>query len=377
MYLKKISEEIVRRYESGNPTAGSELDRREVQLLVIQEINRRLKLEHAQVHLQLGESVPPHAAIATYDITFTDLNTTTDRRKTCTQLEKPFPGSYWTTPTGQYWTDSAGNYWVIKGHECEILVAQSVTNNKVYEITFAGMTPPEGITFEDIVEFLTETKEGYFELVGVLGTPLTAFSFSGVSNLATTNDGFTFDYNIDDALTGQYNDLISIVQQTVLEIPGKDLVTDQIEIINIKKCIYEDLPTYSNKSKATLPTQPINLPRGMGVWKLFSASDPFVSFIPVSSGEMFLYAGRISGAMDELNVYEYHDNKTLIVNKSVTDIPSDMKIQLLVVDPEQLGEYDLLPIPADMEFEVIASVLTILQPQRQSDETNDNNQNIR
>ena len=61
----------------------------------------------------------------------------------------------------------------------------------------------------------------------------------------------------------------------------------------------------------------------------------------------------------------------------MSDITSDMKIQLLVVDPEQLGEYDLLPIPADMEFEVIASVLAILQPQRQSDETNDNNQNIR
>lgn len=377
MYLKKISEEIVRRYESGNPTAGSELDRREVQLLVIQEINRRLKLEHAQVHLQLGESVPPHAAIATYDITFSDLSTSTERRKTCTQLEKPFPGSYWTTPSGQYWTDDAGNYWVITGHQCNILVTQDPTNSKVYEIAFSGMTAPEGITFEDIVEFLTETKDGYFELVGVLGTPLTAFSFSGIANLAATSDGFTFDYNIDDALTGQYDDLISVVQQTVIEIPGKNTVTDSIEIINLRKCIYENLPTYSNKSKATLPTQPINLPRGMGVWKLFSASDPFVSFIPVSSGEMFLYSGRISGAMDELNVYEYHDNKTLIVNKSVTDIPSDMKIQLLVVDPEQLGEYDLLPIPADMEFEVIASVLTILQPQRQSDETNDNNQNIR
>jgi hypothetical protein len=54
-----------------------------------------------------------------------------------------------------------------------------------------------------------------------------------------------------------------------------------------------------------------------------------------------------------------------------------MQIQLLVVDPEQLGEYDLLPIPADMEFEVITSVLQIIQPQRASDESNDNNQNIR
>jgi len=137
------------------------------------------------------------------------------------------------------------------------------------------------------------------------------------------------------------------------------------------------LPTYSDKSKAILPTQPINLPRGMGVWKLFSKSDPWVSYIPVSSGEMFLYNGRNSTAIDNLNVYEYHDNKTLILNKSVTDVPVDMQIQLLVVDPEQLGEYDLLPIPADMEFEVITSVLQIIQPQRASDESNDNNQNIR
>lgn len=377
MYLKKISEEIIRRYEAGNPTAGSELNSKEVQLLVVQEINRRLKLEHAQIHLPLGESVPPHAAIATYDIEFSDLAESTTKKSVCTQLDAPFPGSYWLAPNGQYWTDSAGNYWVITGHQCTLAVAQDVSNSKLFTVTFAGMTAPDGVSFADIVTFLTTTGEGYLELVGIEGTPLTAFSFSGVSNLAATSDGFSFTYNIDLATIDQYTDVVKKVQPTITAIKNKDGVTDNIEIINIRKCLYTALPVYSDKSKATLPTQPINLPRGMGVWKLFSESDPWTSFIPVSSGEMFLYNGRLSDSIDSLNVYEYHDNKTLILNKPVTDVPLDMKIQLLVVDPEQLGEYDLLPIPADMEIEVITSVLQMIQPQRVSDEANDNNQNIR
>ena len=377
MYLKKISEEIIRRYEAGNPTAGSELNSKEVQLLVVQEVNRRLKLEHAQIHLPLGESVPPHAAIATYDIDFVDLIESSKRKSVCTQLDSPFPGSYWVTPEGQYWTESAGNYWVYTGHECTITVAQDVSNTKLFTVTFAGMTAPDGISFADIVTFLTTTGEGYFELVGSVGTPLTAFSFSGVSNLAATADGFSFTYNIDLATIDQYTDIVKKVQPTNIAIKKKDGITDNIEVINIRKCLFEVIPVYSDKSKATLPTQPINLPRGMGVWKLFSESDPWTSFVPVSSGEMFLYNGRLNGAIDDINVYEYHDNKTLILNKSIADIPTDMKIQLLVVDPEQLEEYDLLPIPADMEMEVIMSVLQMIQPQRVSDETNDNNQNIR
>lgn len=377
MYLKKISEEILRRYEAGNPTAGSELDSREVQLLVIQEINRRLKLEHAQIHLPLGESVPPHAAIATYDITFTDLVESTERKRVCTQLDSPFPGSYWTAPNGQYWTNSSGEYWVINGHQCSLEVEQDAVDTEKFTLTFSGMTAPDGITFAEIVTFITSTSEGYIELVGIEGTPLTAFGIAGMSSITATADGFSFVYDTNLAATSQYEQILQTIQPTILALPSKDGVTDSIEIINIRKCVYDVLPTYSDKSKATLPTQPINLPRGMGVWKLFSKSDPWVSYIPVSSGEMFLYNGRNSTAIDNLNVYEYHDNKTLILNKSVTDVPVDMQIQLLVVDPEQLGEYDLLPIPADMEFEVITSVLQIIQPQRASDESNDNNQNIR
>ena len=63
-YLKKIAEQIKRRYEGGHPSGDSELDPRELYLLICQVLNRILKTEHLGTNIPYGEHIPPHALIA-------------------------------------------------------------------------------------------------------------------------------------------------------------------------------------------------------------------------------------------------------------------------------------------------------------------------
>jgi hypothetical protein len=54
-------------------------------------------------------------------------------------------------------------------------------------------------------------------------------------------------------------------------------------------------------------------------------------------------------------------------NKKASEMPPQVIVRLVVVDPETIGEYDLLPIPADMEENVIMKVLDILKADGQPD----------
>lgn len=372
MYLKKISEEIIRRYEAGDPDGDSTLEQREVQLLVCQIINRLLKAEHLQTHLPLGESVPPHALIATYDVT-PEVVSGSDKIFECTALEQPFPGEYWTTPDGSYWTDDEGNYWVVSGHEVTLSI--TLQSGRIYEVQISGATPPQGISFAQIIEFMNVTTPGYIKFTGVVGTEIMVFDISGMTDFVAASDGFTFTYDLD-AVAASDEQIQQAVQSTHLAFPSSTGDTT-IEIINIEKCLLTTININPSQSKITLPAQPINLPRGMGVWKLFSRNDPWNSYIPIQSGNYFMYSPNLQNSFNTLTVYEYHDNKTLLLNKGIDQLPENLQLQLLVVDPEQIGPFDLLPIPADMEDQVIVEALQILQPQRPADALQDDNPDIR
>lgn len=372
MYLKKISEEIIRRYESGDPDGDSALESREVQLLVCQVINRLLKTEHIQVNMPLGENIPPHALIATYDV-IPEAITGSETVITCTSLEEPFPGEYWTTPDGSKWVDGNGDYWLVSGEEITLSVI--FVSDRIYTIRILDATPPEGITFSDIVTFMTSTDVGYYQFTGLRESDVTTFDIAGISNVQVREDGWQFNYDLD-AVSDSDSIIQQAVQATHLAIPGA-VGDNTVSIINIQKCVLGAETINPSQSKITLPAQPINLPRGMGVWKLFSQNNPWQSFIPIQSGNYFMYSPNLQSSFDTLTVYEYFDNKTLLLNKSVSNLPDSMQLQLLVVDPETIGPFDLLPIPADMEDTVIVEVLRILQPQRLADTLQDDNPEVR
>lgn len=373
MYLKKISEEILRRYEGGDPTSDSPIDRREIDLLVIQKINGLIKKEHFNINVPLGESVPPHASLATYDLTVVDTSNVT-KVFTCTEISIAFDVDFWEAPNGQYYLDpTTGYYWLNKGDEGTLTITN--TTGMTYTIVLSGVDAHTDTSLEAIVEFMTSTSEGYIELFGMTGSDVKRFDLAGISDLTETADGFSFTYDL--AATEDSDDKIRERTQASHLALATDTGANSVEVVGVKKCLLTTNSTSDAKAQATLPTQPINLPRGMGVWRVYDATDPLSEFIPVQSGQYHGYEAMLGESLDLNNAYVYFDNKTLVFNKTAEDLPGSLKVQLVVVDPDEVSETDLLPIPADMEEQVIMEVLAMIQPQRPEDRIVDANETTR
>lgn len=66
--LGKITEQIYRLYNSGDPSADQQVTRQEINVLVGQTINKLLKAEHLTINAQSNDMFPPHTMISTYTI---------------------------------------------------------------------------------------------------------------------------------------------------------------------------------------------------------------------------------------------------------------------------------------------------------------------
>lgn len=129
---------------------------------------------------------------------------------------------------------------------------------------------------------------------------------------------------------------------------------------------YENVPVTQykiNYSKATLPAVPVRLPKNMGVFHISKTDDPFNPFIPVPSGIFTMVSAEplISTVLGQI-AYEVYGNLIVFTTDLTTAVPAitEVMIRLVVMDVSQLTDYDPLPIPADMEVDVIAGVLKLL-----------------
>jgi hypothetical protein len=134
--------------------------------------------------------------------------------------------------------------------------------------------------------------------------------------------------------------------------------------------------TYKDTSKCTLPAIPIALPRGRGVWHVSGTSTPNDPYIPLQPGQWALVKNqRILGDMSDLIGYEVK-GKELVFTKNLPGISvNSVLIRLLVADFSQLGDYDMLPMPADMEDAVIRSVLELFGVYQKADKIVDGTDN--
>jgi len=125
--------------------------------------------------------------------------------------------------------------------------------------------------------------------------------------------------------------------------------------------------------KATLPAQPIAMPRGLGVWNITRREsydsltlDDFENpFVPIQSGQMGLLSGIGHTSVKDVllsNVipYELRTNNEVVFYASQTDVGSSINMQLLVADPAKVSSTDTLPLGGDQEMQIIQEVLTIL-----------------
>lgn len=128
--------------------------------------------------------------------------------------------------------------------------------------------------------------------------------------------------------------------------------------------------------KATLPAQPLSLPRGMGLWSITkrveatTGSGVYIDdfeapFIPMVSGQIGIISGiGHTGMKDVLlsNVipYELRSNTEILFYSSRTDVGATVNIKLLVADPDKVSSTDTLPVGSDQEMQIIQEVLQIL-----------------
>jgi hypothetical protein len=127
---------------------------------------------------------------------------------------------------------------------------------------------------------------------------------------------------------------------------------------------YDNVPvtTYkTTKSKCTLPSIPISLPRNVGVLhvsKIDAIDEPCVP-IP-SSLYGIVKPQSLLGDLSGLIGYEVI-GKDIIFTKNLPGISiNSVFIRLVGVDLSQLTDYDMLPLSSDMEAQVVQNVYNIL-----------------
>lgn len=127
---------------------------------------------------------------------------------------------------------------------------------------------------------------------------------------------------------------------------------------------YDNVPvtTYkTTKSRATLPSIPVSLPRNMGVLhvsKIDAIDEPFIP-IPTS-----LYGivkpQALLGDLSGLIGYEVVGKDIIFTQNLPGQSVNSVYIRLVGVDLSQVTDYELLPLSSDMEAQVVQTVYGIL-----------------
>jgi len=135
----------------------------------------------------------------------------------------------------------------------------------------------------------------------------------------------------------------------------------------------QEVYEYKDRSAVALPVFPITLPMNMGIWYVCPSDDIDNFFVPMQSAQ----AG-LTKTIKLLNNYENRvgyepSGKELVFTSNLLnrDTPiTRVMMKLLVSDVSDLGEYDPLPIPADMEAVVIQEVSKLLGIRKPTEKDN-------
>jgi hypothetical protein len=127
---------------------------------------------------------------------------------------------------------------------------------------------------------------------------------------------------------------------------------------------YDNIPvtTYkTTKSRATLPSIPINLPRNMGVLHVSKTDSIDEPFVPIPTSLYGIVKPQdLLGDLSGLIGYEVI-GKDIVFTKNLPGLGvNNVFIRLVGVDISQLTDYDILPLSSDMEAQVVTSVYNVL-----------------
>lgn len=142
--------------------------------------------------------------------------------------------------------------------------------------------------------------------------------------------------------------------------------------------LYENIPVTSwrNKSAATLPIKPLKLPRNMGIYSVFDSANPDREFLPLQMGQYAMSQSQpeiISNLMGQCG-YENFGMQIIFTKDLSTPDPTSpflVSMRLAILDITQYGDYDILPILPEMEWQIKQEVVKMFVGEQVSDKVVD------
>lgn len=154
--------------------------------------------------------------------------------------------------------------------------------------------------------------------------------------------------------------------------------------------LYEDIEvvSYNGKSKSTLPIKPIQMPRNMGVFAIYPKYksngnyDLDNEFVPLQMGQGGLLKSQslINDLLGQIG-YEVFGGD-VIYTKDIKSLFPDVVVamRLAIMDFSQYGDYDILPITPEIEWDIKNEVVKLYSgigiSDNLVDSTTKNQQNI-
>lgn len=129
-----------------------------------------------------------------------------------------------------------------------------------------------------------------------------------------------------------------------------------------------EVEQYGNRSKSTLPAMPLKLPRGIGVYQIFDPANTECPFIPLEMGQQCLLSTQplINDLLGQVG-YEWYGMDIIYTRDLTQPDPIEVTMRLVVLDITQYSDWDILPVPAEMEWDVIGEVLKLYMPEPVAD----------
>jgi len=154
-------------------------------------------------------------------------------------------------------------------------------------------------------------------------------------------------------------------QHFVQNLGGGEMTPDGLVLSEYDEIAVE---SYGNVSRATLPAMPYSLPLNTGIFHVGKVGDPLNGFVPYEPGQMQMLSEEpyISDVLGQIS-YE-PSGKFIYFNKDITAGDSETAInsvfmKLVVKEWSLYNDFELLPIPSDLEWPLIQETYKVLMGQ--------------
>lgn len=162
-------------------------------------------------------------------------------------------------------------------------------------------------------------------------------------------------------MVGQVINRLFKQEQLTVNMPSGETIPDGIMLAT-----YDELVPvkYKAVSKVTLPVTPVALPRSLGINHVSRSDDITDGFIPASPGELGMLKNErlISDVLGQVTYTPVGND--LIFNKDLTtESGTTILTRLAVFDIDTYDDYTPLPLPADMEGQIVQECFKLFASQ--------------